>query len=220
MNHFLVDVPISRKKWLLTVLLWVATTALYAADEPQPPRVLVLGDSLTAGYGLGKEFAFPEILQKKADSAGLSVTIVNAGVSGDTSAGGLRRIDWMLRRPVDVLLLELGANDGLRGVAVNETTRNLQAIIDKTKAKYPAVKIVIAGMMVPPNLGETYSRDFAGIFTNLAKNNGAVLIPFLLEKVAGRPELNLEDGIHPTEEGHKLIAETVWPHLEPVLRGL
>ena len=155
MYHSLVDAPISRKKWLLTALLWVATTALWAADEPQPPRVLVLGDSLTAGYGLGKEFAFPEILQKKADSAGLSVTFVNAGVSGDTSAGGLRRIDWMLRRPVDVLLLELGANDGLRGVAVSETTRNLQAIIDKTKAKYPAVKIVIAGMMVRLMLSAT-----------------------------------------------------------------
>lgn len=179
--------------------------------------ILFLGDSLSAGYGLDKNVAFPALIQARLDEEGLEYRVVNAGVSGDTTAGGLRRLNWILKQHVDVLVLELGANDGLRGVPVRETMKNLQEIIDRTKARYPDVKIVIAGMMVPPNLGGDYGQAFQELFPALANRNDAVLIPFLLENVAGNPGLNLADGIHPTEEGHAIIAETVWIHLRPLL---
>lgn len=194
-----------------------AVAALHAGDENAPTRVLVLGDSLTAGYGLGKEFAYPSILQEKVDAAGLHVTFINAGVSGDTTAGGVRRVDWMLREPVDILLLALGANDGLRGLSLESSLANLQTIIDKTKKKNPNLRLVIAGMKVPPNMGGDYGRAFEAMFKTVAENNRAELIPFLLEGVGGRPELNLEDGIHPTKEGHRILAENVWRILAPML---
>ncbi|CAM2006617.1 arylesterase [Acanthopleuribacter pedis] len=195
----------------------LVSTPVTAAESGKTTRVLVLGDSLTAGYGLGKEFAFPSILQEKADAAGLKVQIINAGVSGDTTAGGVRRVNWMLRQPVDILVLALGANDGLRGLSVDSSLANLQTIIDQTKAKNPKVRLLIAGMKVPPNMGDDYSRKFEAMFVTLAENNEAERIPFLLEGVGGRPELNLEDGIHPTKEGHRILADNVWRFLAPML---
>jgi len=181
--------------------------------------IVILGDSLAAGYGLDPSEAFPASLQKKVDEAGLKVSVVNAGVSGDTSAGGLRRIDWVLKRRVDVLVLELGGNDGLRGLPAAATKTNLQAIIDRTKQKYPQARIIIAGMQMPPNMGAEYTAAFANVFPDLAKANNAALIPFLLEGVGGKPELNLPDLIHPTAEGQKIVAENVWKVLKPVLES-
>lgn len=182
--------------------------------------ILVVGDSLTAGYGLEFDEAYPAVLQKWIDRAGLPFEIVNAGVSGDTSAGGAGRIAWLLKRKVDVLLLELGANDGLRGISLDSTKRNLQTIIDEVLKSNPKARIVVAGMQVPPNLGPEYTSRFRTLFEELADENQAILIPFLLESVAGRPEFNLPDGIHPTREGHEIVAENVWKRLGPVLREL
>lgn len=179
--------------------------------------IVVLGDSLAAGYGLDLSEAFPALLQKKIEAAGLKFSVVNAGISGDTSAGGLRRIDWLLKRRVDVLVLELGGNDGLRGIPVGVTRTNLQSIIDRTKQKYPQTQIVVAGMQMPPNMGAEYNTAFEKIFPDLAKRNNAALVPFLLEGVGGKPELNLPDMIHPTAGGHQIVAENVWKVLKPVL---
>ena len=187
------------------------------AEGEERPVLLVLGDSLTAGYGLDPSLAYPALLQKKIDAAGLDVEVVNAGVSGETSAGGARRIDWLLKRRVDVLLLELGANDGLRGIPLDSTEANLQRIIDATRSRFPDVRIVVAGMLVPPNLGPDYSRAFRELFRDLATRNHATLIPFLLEGVAGKRELNQADGIHPTPQGHEVVAETVWKVIRPIL---
>jgi acyl-CoA thioesterase-1 len=188
-----------------------------SAGSAERKSVIILGDSLAAGFGLDLTEAYPALLQKKVDEAGLKFSVVNAGVSGDTSAGGLRRIDWLLKRRVDVLVLELGGNDGLRGIPATATKTNLQAIIDRTKQKYPQAQIVVAGMQMPPNMGADYTAAFAKVFPDLAKANNAVLIPFLLEGVGGKPELNLPDMIHPTAEGHKIVAENVWKVLRPVL---
>ena len=191
------------------------------AETPVPARkktVLFLGDSLTAGLGVQPAEAFPALIAEKIREAGLPFEIENAGLSGDTSAGGLRRIDWLLQRPIDVLFLELGANDGLRGQQLKSLKANLQAIIDKTRAKNPQVKIVIAGMQVPPNLGAEYASGFERVFVEVAKENNAGLIPFLLEGVGGNRELNQQDLIHPSAAGHRLIAELVWRTLEPILR--
>ncbi len=172
--------------------------------------ILFFGDSLTAGYGLSIENAFPALIQEKLNQEGRKAKVINAGLSGETSAGGLSRIDWVLRQPVDIFVLELGANDGLRGLPVESTQKNLQSIIDKVKAKYPKVKIVIAGMMVPPNMGPDYTAKFKKIFPELARKNDATLIPFLLENVAGNDKLNQADGIHPNIEGHKIVADNVY----------
>jgi acyl-CoA thioesterase-1 len=179
--------------------------------------IIFFGNSLTAGYGLEPAASFPALIQQKIDSAGLPYLVVNAGLSGETSAGGNSRIDWILKQPVDVFVLELGANDGLRGIPMSETRKNLQGILDKVKAKYPQATIVIAGMMIPPNMGQQYANDFREIFPELARKNNAALIPFLLEGVGGEARLNLEDGIHPTAEGHTIVANTVWRTLQPVL---
>lgn len=181
--------------------------------------ILFFGNSLSAGYGLDPAQAFPALIQQKIDSLGLAYTVVNAGLSGETSAGGLRRIDWMLQRKIDVLVLELGANDGLRGIALDDTRRNLQTIIDRVKQKYPQAQIVIAGMQMPPNLGRTYTQSFRALFPDLAQKNNAALIPFLLEGVGGVPDLNLPDGIHPNAAGHRKVAENVWKVLRPLLEG-
>jgi acyl-CoA thioesterase-1 len=188
-----------------------------ASKAAASKTVVVLGDSLAAGYGLDPSESFPALLQKKVDAAGMKFTVVNAGVSGDTTSGGLRRIDWLLKRPVDVLVLELGGNDGLRGIPVGVTKTNLQAIIDRTKQKNPRAQIVIAGMQMPPNMGVDYTTSFAKLFPDLAKANNAALVPFLLEGVGGKPELNLPDLIHPTAEGQKIVATNVWNVLKPVL---
>jgi acyl-CoA thioesterase-1 len=183
------------------------------------PVLLCFGTSLTAGAGLAPEEAFPALLQRKVDSAGLGFRVVNAGVSGETAAAGLRRIDWLLQQPIGVLLLELGANDALRGQDLADAKRNLQEIIDRTRARYPRVRVVVAGMEAPPNLGRRYTREFRDLFVDLARENRAVLIPFLLEGVAGQAELNQTDGIHPTAAGARIVADRVWTVLEPVLRA-
>ena len=179
--------------------------------------IVFFGNSLTAGYGLSPSEAFPAIIQKKIDSLGLPYQVLNAGVSGETSSGGKTRIDWILREPVDIFVLELGANDGLRGTPLSETKKNLQDIIDKVRAKYPDSKLVFAGMEIPPNMGQAYTTEFRNIYTDLAAKNKMTLIPFLLEGVGGEPELNQADGIHPTAEGHIIVAENVWKQLEKLL---
>lgn len=185
--------------------------------EEERKVILFFGNSITAGYQLDMDQAFPALIQEKIDSLGLNYHCINAGLSGETSAGGDSRIEWVLRTVPDIFFLELGANDGLRGLPLEETPKNLQSIIDQVKAVYPDVKVIIAGMMVPPNLGEDYITQFQNIFPELAKDNNATLIPFLLDGVAGDSELNLEDGIHPTPEGHEIVAETVWEYLKPML---
>jgi acyl-CoA thioesterase-1 len=179
--------------------------------------ILFFGNSLTAGYGLSPSQAFPALIQKKIDSLGLPYQVVNAGVSGETSSGGNTRIDWILRQPVDIFILELGANDGLRGIPLAETRKSLQSIIDKVKAKYPETKLVFAGMQVPPNMGQKYSTEFRNIYKDLASKNSMTLVPFILEGVGGETHLNLEDGIHPTAEGHIIVAENIWQYLEKLL---
>lgn len=171
-----------------------------------PKVILFFGDSLTAGYGLSTEEAFPALLEKDLNKTDKKVKVVNAGLSGETSAGGLSRIDWILRQPVDIFVLELGANDGLRGLPIEQTRQNLQSIINKVKAKNPNCKIVLAGMMVPPNMGKQYTDEFKNIYPDLARKNNATLIPFILDGVAGIEKLNQADGIHPTPEGHRIIA--------------
>lgn len=180
--------------------------------------VVFLGDSLTAGLGLPPSEAFPALIAEKIRAAGLPFQVENAGLSGDTSAGALRRTDWLLQRPIDVLVIELGGNDGLRGLPVKSLKANLQAIIDKVKAKNPAVKLVIAGMQIPPNLGTDYAANFTRLYAELARENNAALIPFLLEGVGGHRDLNQPDMIHPTAAGHRIIAELIWRTLEPILR--
>lgn len=181
--------------------------------------VLFFGDSLTAGYGLDDPASdsYPSVVQGKIKEANLPYTIVNAGNSGETSAGGLGRIDWVLKQKVDVFVLELGANDGLRGIPVSETTKNLQAIINKVKAKYPDARLVITGMQIPPSMGAAYAKDFKAIFPKLSAKNNMTLIPFLLDKVGGIANLNQADGIHPTKEGAKIVADNVWNVLKGVL---
>jgi acyl-CoA thioesterase I len=179
--------------------------------------VVVLGDSIAAGLGVDPSEAYPALLQEKIDAAGLNFTVVNAGVSGDTSADGLNRINWLLKRKIDVLVLELGGNDGLRGVPPSATETNLQTILNRVKQKYPRAQFVIAGMQMPPNMGEAYTTAFRQIFPALAAKNQAELVPFLLEGVGGDPRLNQPDHIHPTAEGHRIVAENVWKVLKPIL---
>lgn len=184
----------------------------------RPKSVVFLGDSLTAGFGLQQSEAFPALIAEKVRTAGLPFEVQNAGLSGDTSAGALRRVDWLLQRPIDVLVIELGGNDGLRGLPVKTLRANLQQLIDKAKDKNPSVKIVIAGMQIPPNLGTDYAADFARVFSELARENNAALIPFLLQGVGGQRELNQPDMIHPNAAGHRIVANLVWRALEPILR--
>lgn len=179
--------------------------------------ILFFGNSLTAGYGLPKaNDAFPAQIQAKIDSLHLPYTAVNAGNSGETSAGGLSRISWVLKQPVDIFVLELGANDGLRGLPLTDTKANLQAIIDSVHTHYPNAKLLLLGMQVPPNLGQTYTTTFKDIYPALAQKNNATLVPFLLQGVGGVPSLNQGDGIHPNEAGEKIVTENVWT----VLRGM
>jgi acyl-CoA thioesterase-1 len=197
-------------------LLFISLALLFQSTTA-PKVILFFGDSLTAGYGLSVEEAFPALVEKKLNKSGKAVRIVNAGLSGETSAGGLSRIEWVLRQPIDVFVLELGANDGLRGLPLDQTEKNLQSIINKVKFKNPNVKIVIAGMMVPPNMGNDYTSRFQKIFPGLAKGNKAALIPFLLQDVAGNEKLNQADGIHPNPQGHKIVADNVYRIIEPLI---
>jgi acyl-CoA thioesterase-1 len=212
--------PVFPGNKILRYLFLLLAIGCFSAAAQQPKIILFLGDSITAGYGIEQSLAYPALIQAKIDAKGWNFKIVNAGQSGDTSAGGLNRLNWLLKNRVAVLVLELGGNDGLRGLPPETTQKNLQAILDRTKTKYPGVKIVIAGMVVPPNMGRDYEIKFNAIFPQLAKQNQAALIPFILEGVGGARSLNLPDGIHPTEKGHELVANNVWKVLEPVLRNL
>ena len=188
--------------------------------QQKTKTILFFGNSLTAGYGIEPTEAFPALIQRRIDSLGLAYKVINAGVSGETSSGGNSRVDWILKQPVDVFFLELGGNDGLRGIPIEETKKNLQSIIDKVRVKYPQIQMVIAGMQIPPNMGQRYTGAFRNIFPELAAKNNIVLIPFLLEGVGGEATLNLEDGIHPTPEGHKIVAENVWEKLAALLKEI
>lgn len=194
------------------------TAASQKQETDSIQKIVFFGDSLTAGYGLDDtSSAFPAIIQQKIDSLKLPYTVVNSGVSGETTSGGKNRIDWVLQEKPSIFVLELGANDGLRGVPLKETTKNLQAIIDAVQQKYPSTKIVLAGMQIPPNMGQEYTAEFKAIFSTLAKKNDVYLIPFLLENVGGIAALNQSDGIHPTAKGHQLLAENVWKVLQGIL---
>ncbi|WP_229216955.1 arylesterase [Dyadobacter luteus] len=180
--------------------------------------IVFFGNSLTAGYGLDDPSeSFSGLIQKRIDSLGLAYKVVNAGVSGETTAGGNSRIDWLLKQHLDVFVLELGGNDGLRGIPVAETKKNLQAILDKVKAKYPDAQLVLAGMQIPPNMGKTYAGEFKAVYKEIADKNNIKLIPFLLEGVGGEAKLNQADGIHPTAEGHRILAENVWVIIKDLL---
>ncbi len=197
------------------------TNANGVQEQPaagQKMNIVFFGNSLTAAYQLSPEQGFPALIQQKIDALGLPYTCINAGVSGETTMDGVARIGWVLQQPVDVFVLELGANDALRGLPLKETKKNLQAIIDRVKGVNPQCTILLAGMLAPPNLGPEYTITFKELFPNLAAKNSANLIPFLLEGVAADPKLNLEDGIHPNAEGHKIVAENVWKVLAPLLR--
>ncbi len=179
--------------------------------------ILFFGNSLTAGLGVEPSEAYPALIQEKIDSLGLPYKVINAGLSGETTAGGKSRIDWILREKVDVFVLELGANDGLRGIPTSESSKNLQDIIDKVKAKYPNAKLVMTGMEVPPNMGKEYAAQFRMIFRQIAEKNRMAFVPFLLQGVGGVSKLNQADGIHPTARGHKILANNVWEVLKDVL---
>ena len=198
-------------------------SAQKTVENKNPPKeeslktLVFFGNSLTAGYGVEPTEAFPALIQEKIDSLKLPYKVVNAGLSGETTSGGKNRVSWILKNRCDVFVLELGANDGLRGIPVTETSKNLQEIINQVKAKNPQVKLVLTGMEVPPNMGGKYASDFHEVFPALAKKNKMAFVPFLLEGVAGITDLNQGDGIHPTVKGHKILAENVWEVLEPVL---
>ncbi|MBU2929336.1 arylesterase [Winogradskyella psychrotolerans] len=240
-NHLHLNTPISLDSkllkfcYIITAFLMVAcgeSKSENTTTQSQPKEhieettttesttktILCFGDSITAGYGLDDtNDAFPGILQQKIDSLDLNYTVINSGVSGETTAGGKGRIDWILNQDIDIFLLELGANDGLRGVNLVETATNLQFIIDAVKSKNSATKIVLAGMQLPPNMGQEYTSGFKQIFIDIAEKNDLAFIPFILKDVGGIKELNQNDGIHPTVEGHKILANTVWDVLEPLL---
>lgn len=210
-------------KWLVLGLLTSAfsagTPALRAQDtNVGKKRLVVLGDSISAGYGLAPEEAYPALLQKKVDDAGLPYEVVNAGVSGDTTAGGLRRIDWALgQKGADVLLVALGGNDGLRGISPEQTEKNLTGIVEKARAKNPAIKILVAGMQMPDNLGPRYVEAFKAIFSKVAETQKTELLPFLLEGVGGDDKLNQADRVHPTAEGQQKVADHVWAKVKGML---
>ena len=201
-------------------LLLLGIGCLAAVPAHAATRTIVFfGDSLTAGYGLSDPTSqsYPALIQEKIDREGLGWKTVNAGLSGETTSGGLRRIDWVLRQPVDVFVLALGANDGLRGIDPSVSRENLQKIIERVRAKNPHVRLVLGGMQMPPAMGQDFSREFARMFPEIAEKNDAALVPFLLEGVGGRTDLNQPDRIHPTAKGHAIIAETVWKVLRPLL---
>ena len=210
------ELPRKRKNqtgWLVLLgLCWFV--GLGAAETK---TMVFFGDSITAGNGLDPDEAYPALIQKKITDAGLPWRVVNAGLSGETTAGGLRRLDWILRQRVDLFVIELGGNDGLRGIPPENSRANLQVMIDRVREKYPNAKIVLAGMQLPTNMGAEHTGKFAAIYPVLAEKNHATLIPFLLAGVGGVPNLNQADGIHPTAQGHVIVAETAWEIIKPML---
>ncbi len=211
---------------ILNLIIAAINLSIYFMNIPTPrpfqgdriQTILCFGNSITAGYDIDPEYAYPAVLEEKLHKEGYKVEVINAGSSGETSAGGLERINWILRQPIDVFILELGGNDGLRGLPLDQTKKNLQSIIEQVKTKYPEARVVIAGMMVPPNMGERYGNEFIKIYPELARKNNASLIPFLLEGVGGDPKLNMPDGIHPNASGHKILAENVLKVIKPLLK--
>jgi len=193
------------------------TNQLQSSTKEAKKTILCFGNSLTAGHGLEEKNAWPTLLQKRIDSLDKAYIVVNAGLSGETTSGGLNRLDWVLKQQVDLFFLELGGNDMLRGLDVTKTYENLDDILVKVKSKYPDIPIVLAGMLAPPNMGDSYEKAFNKIYSDLAKKHEAHLIPFFLDKVAGIKELNNADGIHPNEEGSKIILETVWDVMSKLL---
>jgi acyl-CoA thioesterase I len=206
-----------RMKILKVTFYFLALIVASDAMAQQTNTILFFGDSITAGYGLDEEQSFPAFIQEKINDNGHSYHVVNAGLSGETSAGGLRRIDWVLQQHVDIFVLELGGNDGLRGIDPANTKENLQGIMNKVKEKYPNAAIILTGMEAPPNMGSDYTAAFRSVYSDLAQANDVLFMPFILEGVAGDPELNLPDGIHPTEDGHRIIAENLWVYLKDIL---
>jgi len=206
---------------LLFGLFFASQFGLFAEEIPNAnarvKRVVILGDSITAGYGLTPKEAYPSILQMKANASKLPAKVIGAGVSGDTTAGGLRRVSWALAKGADILIVALGGNDGLRGIPIQETHNNLLGIIQKAKKRNPEIHTIIAGMQMPGNLGPEYTQEFQEIFPKVAKQTNTSLIPFLLKGVGGIAQFNQADGIHPTAEGQIKIAETVWQTLHPLL---
>ena len=211
----------------MTALLISATGILFAGEKVKAndtneiaeatKRIVILGDSITAGYGLDQKEAYPALLQKKITHAKLPFSVTNAGLSGDTTAGGLRRVNWAMTKGADVLIIALGGNDGLRGIEPEETKKNLSGIVKKARAKNPEIRILIAGMQMPDNMGQDFTARFKALFPAIAKEDKATLIPFLLEGVGGDEKLNQADGIHPTAAGQKKIAENVWKVLKAAI---
>lgn len=204
-------------------LFWIVTllgSFISRAETAEPMRLVFLGDSLTSGYTLSADVAYPALIQQRIDAAGLPFSVLNSGVSADTTAGGLSRLDWLLRQPMDVLVVALGANDGLRGFDPSIPGKNLRAIIEKTRASQPSCLIKLIGMKLPRNMGDAYVEKFERIFFDISMTYGIELMPFLLEGVAGDPNLNMPDGIHPLAEGHRIMAENIWNFLEPSLTRL
>jgi acyl-CoA thioesterase-1 len=208
--------PKRKSQTWRAVALGLSLVAGLVAAEPVR-TIVFFGDSITAGSGLDPDEAFPALIQRKLDAAGRPWRVVNAGLSGETTAGGLRRLDWILRQPVDIFVIELGGNDGLRGIPPESSQANLQTMIERIRAKHPRVTIVLAGMQMPVNMGPDYTRRFAAMYPELAEKNRTALIPFLLEGVGGVASLNQADGIHPTAAGHQIVADTVWRTLQPLL---
>jgi len=208
-----------RKLWI--VLLLAPGGLSFAQESPNAntanKRIVILGDSITAGYGLDPSEAYPALLQEKIDAAKLPYTVANAGVSGDTTAGGLRRVAWAMGKGADILVIALGGNDGLRGISPEETKKNLLGIAEKARTKNPKIQILIAGMQMPDNMGKNFTDRFQAVFPEAAKESEATLIPFLLEGIGGDEKLNQPDGIHPTSEGQTVVAENVWQALQAVI---
>jgi acyl-CoA thioesterase-1 len=205
-------------KFSLLVYLLVGLSFWTIQVDQNRKTIIFFGDSITAGYGLSMEEAYPNLIQKRIDSLGLNYEVINAGLSGEASAGGLDRIDWILKGKPDIFVLELGGNDGLRGLSIEETEANLKAMIDKVRAANSNTKILLAGMQIPPNLGQEYTKAFRNVFPKVARDKNVELIPFLLENVGGDTQLNQSDGIHPNTAGHKIVAETVWGYLGKYLK--
>lgn len=186
-------------------------------EEEEKKLILFFGNSLSAGYGIDEDDAFPGLVATRIDSLGLNYKVVNGGLSGETTASGLSRLDWFLEEEPAIFVLELGGNDGLRGISLDETKKNLKAMIQKVRERFPDTVIILAGMQIPPNMGQEYTATFEKMYPIIAEEENVHLIPFLLEGVAGDPELNLPDGIHPTEAGHQMVFQTIWPHIEKYL---
>jgi acyl-CoA thioesterase-1 len=205
-----------RSSGARALLLLVAVLLGFATADAAEPVIVALGDSLTAGFGVLPDDAYPALLEERLRREGYAYRVVNAGVSGDTTAGGLRRVDWVLRSRPSIVIVALGANDGLRHQSVAAMRDNLVAIVRRLRAA--GAEVLLAGMRVPPNYGDEYGRAFSAVFPDVARATAVPLAPFLLEGVAGEPRLNQPDGIHPTAEGHRLIADRLWPYLKPLLR--